>query len=655
VVDKGQLLSERYRLLSLVDEGGMAFVYRAHDQDLDRTVAIKILRPEHDHGDAFRREARAFARLPHPNIVTIYDVAQDGDVSYIVMEYVEGRTLKELVQDEAPLRAGQAIDILCQVCEAVGFAHSKGIIHCDLKPQNVLVLPDGGIKVTDFGIARAFSAGTTEQRGKAWGTPYYASPELISGDPLTPASDVYALGVMFYELLAGARPFDGESAVDIARQHVVNAPPPIQHHNPRVSRYLQRVLDQALAKDPSARYQTAGKLGKALVAYRQQGETSTQPLEPVAAKATAAAIAASPRQTATPAPAKAASRQEHKAGVDWLLLLLAAITFVAVMGLFPLWATVLSRALGPQLFAPTATPPPESDPTVTIATPAVVATSSVMVPTVQAQVTVPDLVGHELAAARQLAEDAGLVLSVDEERHDPEIPVAHVIAQGTGSGSQTPGGSTLSVVVSLGPDSVVLPEMIGFPVAIMRLELEDLGLVPTVTETWSTEPLGLIVGQVPAPGTEVAVGSGVTLTVSGGPVGKVDASFADKVRLATAEFDRESYRPGDVVQLVVMWEVLDRLPESYKVFIHLTDRDGQILAQLDQPPLGGRRPTDRWQPGEKLIDPYLLVLPRDAPLGTYQVRFGLYRGATRLPVLDPGLAQVDGDALILREIEVRAN
>jgi serine/threonine protein kinase len=650
VISEGQILNGRYRLLSLEGEGGMAFVYKSYDEELDRTVAVKVLRAEYDSGDAFRSEARASARLPHPNIVTVYDVGQDAGAHYIVMEYVAGQNLKDLIQAEAPFRLGRAMDIISQVCTAVGFAHEKGIIHCDLKPQNVLILPDGQAKVTDFGIARALSNASPEQQGQVWGTPYYASPELVCGKPLTAAADVYAIGVMLYEMLTGSLPFEGQSAAEIARLQVVNAPTPIQHLNPRVPRYVQQIVDRALAKDPAGRYSTAAQMAKFLNTYRQHGEAITQPLQPILAADTDASRAAATEPP--PVPSGLALQEQTRRGFDWFLLLLIGLAFLAVMGLFPLWGTVISRALGQSTLAPTVTPtrqetssttPPTGQPVV----------NAPPTPTPRPLVSVPDLIGKELEEARRLTQEKGLQLTVTEQRHDTQVPAAHVITQTSPPGEQVAEGSQVGIVVSLGPEMVTMPGVVGFPAAIEQLELEDLGLITIITETWSLEPIGLVITQTPEAGTQITVGSVVTLAVSSGPSGEVRANLDDKVVLLSCEFNDVTFRPGDSVQMIVTWQVLDALPEPYTVFIHITDPSGRILAQLDRPPLGGSRPTNTWRAGERLLDPYALSLPANMPPGLYWVRIGLYRGSHRLPVKDPGLAKADQDAVLVRQIEVR--
>lgn len=652
MVSIGQVLNERYKLLSLEGEGGMAIVYKAQDLELERIVALKVLRAGYSASDAFRREARAAANLPHPNIVAVHDVREDGDVQYIVMEYIEGQSLQDVIRSQAPLPIGRALDIVSQICEALSYAHGKRIIHCDIKPQNVLVLPDGRVKVTDFGIARAFSSASPEQRDKVWGTPYYAPPELITGKPLTPASDVYAIGVMLYEMLSGQRPFEGQTAAEIARQHVLSAPPPIHQHNPRIPRYVQQVIDRALNKDPSARYQTAGQLRERLAVYRQHSQAATQPLQAEPAAGRSAARPVSPSQHA--APVRELTQTRPRQGVDWLMMLLGGLAFLAVMGLLPIWGTVLSRAFSQPTPAPTPISRDTSTPIATLATETI---QTPIPPTAspEPRIPVPDLGRTELEEAQLIVRENALALAVVEQRHDSEVPASYVISQDPAAGELVPLYTQIRVVLSLGPELVTVPDVTGFPAVIKELDLEDLGLLVVITEAWSTEPAGLVITQTPAAGTEIGVGTVVTLTVSSGPRGEVRANLGDKLLLFACELNETEFRPGDAVQVIVTWHVLEQMSESYDVFIHIIDRDGRILTQRDEPPLGGSRPTNTWQPAEKLLDPHTLSLPPNAAPGVYQVYVGMYRGDRRLAVVDPGFAEAKEDAILVREIRVRAN
>jgi hypothetical protein len=222
------------------------------------------------------------------------------------------------------------------------------------------------------------------------------------------------------------------------------------------------------------------------------------------------------------------------------------------------------------------------------------------------------------------------------------------------AGTQVPSGSSVDVVVSLGPEMVQMLDTIGFPGDIQRMELVDLGLTVVMTETNSIEPAGLVISQTPAAETEIAVGSTVTLTVSTGQQDLVQANFDDKVVLERCELNGDNFRPGDGVQLFLTWKVTARLPGPYTLFIHIVDSGGKILTQRDEPPLGGSRPTNTWQPGETLFDPHTVSIPSNARPGNYWIRLGLYQGNTRLPVLDPGLAEEQDNAVIVRQIVIES-
>ena len=625
----------------------MASVYHAQDLKLRRMVAIKILHAEHKASDAFQREAQTAAGIAHPNVVTIYDVGQDGDVDYIVMEYVRGRTLQDLIREQAPLRIGQAVDIVLQICDAVEFIHAQGIVHCDLKPQNVLILDDRQVKITDFGIARDLSMASPAQRVRVWGTPYYASPELITGKPITPASDVYAIGLIFYEMLAGARPFEGQNAADIARQHALNAPPPLSARHPRVPRYICQIIDRTLAKDPANRYRTADQVRQLLASYKGRSQSITQPLSPLPK-----AAASAPVRQAAAAPAK--PRPAPSRGFDWLLLILVALAVLAVTGLVPLWGTIISRA-----FAQPATPVPTvpsqgmATPTPTTTAGPGEATSVPVLPTAtELLVPVPNLVGKTVDEARQLAQEGELFLTVLEEQHSMEGDAGVILAQDPAADSQVAPGTEIQVVASLGPPIVTMPKAVGFPISIKQLDLQELGLTIFVTETWSIEPAGLVIEQQPEPGTEIQAGSTVTLTVSSGIQGEVQANLDYKLVLVAFELDKDVFRPGDVVQLDFTWQVLEQMSRSYTLFIHVTREDGSIVTQLDAPPLGGSRPTNTWQRDEILHDVQVLTLPTSLPRGRYAIRVGMYDGTYRMPVVDAGTASVQDNALIVARIQV---
>ncbi|HZS31179.1 MAG TPA: protein kinase [Gaiellaceae bacterium] len=257
----GDQIADRYDLEELYGSGGMSSVFRAHDVQLDRRVAVKILHQryagEDEYVERFRREARAVAQLSHPNIVTVIDRGEDGGRQYIVFEFVEGENLKDLILRSGPLPLRRAIELTVAVADGLAFAHKRGLVHRDVKPQNVLLSSAGEVKVTDFGIARSLEVdhGVT-QTGTVLGTGEYLAPEQASGEPVSPATDVYSLGVVLWELLAGEVPFGGESFVAIAMRHVNEPPPDVREVRPDVPPRLAAAVERALRKDPAQRFPT---------------------------------------------------------------------------------------------------------------------------------------------------------------------------------------------------------------------------------------------------------------------------------------------------------------------------------------------------------------------------------------------------------------
>jgi hypothetical protein len=325
----GDLIADRYELEELVGSGGMSSVFRACDVQLDRRVAIKILH-EHYAEDAeylerFRREAQLVARLSHPNIVTVIDRGQDHGRQYIVFEHVEGENLKELVLRTGRLPVRRALELALAVADALAFAHGQGLVHRDVKPQNVLLSREGDVKVTDFGIARSLDVehGVT-QTGTVLGTGEYLAPEQASGKPVSPATDVYSLGVVLWELLAGEVPFAGENFVAVALRHVNEPPPSLLERRPDVSPRLAAAVERALAKDPGHRFPSMAALAGELRACL--GELDGEAPAPEAD----AALTLVTRPA--PAPARARRRRSRSRSLGWVLLCLlaAGAAFAAV-------------------------------------------------------------------------------------------------------------------------------------------------------------------------------------------------------------------------------------------------------------------------------------------------------------------------------------
>jgi eukaryotic-like serine/threonine-protein kinase len=357
------VLNDRYQIEERLGSGGMAVVYRAQDRRLERTVAIKILRKNYSADPAFRerfrQEARAAASLSHPNIVTIHDFGFDGDQLFIVMEHVPGRDLKTILQDAGRLDIPAALGLMIQACDGIGHAHRKGLIHCDVKPQNMLVTQDQRLKVVDFGIARAVtSIRPDEKHAVVWGSPLYFSPEQASGLPPSTASDVYSLGIILFEILTGQLPFSGASAEELSRSHRDTLPPTPRRLNPEIPISLEQILLRALAKEPSARFTSADEFGLALAAVYEAAayaeisaddDLDLTTFEPYLSDQDQAANiieyknSGSDRRISTK-PIKASAPYQKplppSQTIDWLSWLLALLALIILGGLIPFWIWV---------------------------------------------------------------------------------------------------------------------------------------------------------------------------------------------------------------------------------------------------------------------------------------------------------------------------
>jgi eukaryotic-like serine/threonine-protein kinase len=325
----GDLIADRYELEELVGTGGMSSVFRAHDLQLERRVAVKILHEHYaadpEYLERFRREARLVARLSHPNIVTVIDRGDDDGRQYIVFEHVDGENLKELVVRSGRLPVRQALELALAVADGLAFAHDHGLVHRDVKPQNVLLNNEGEVKVTDFGIARSLHVehGVT-QTGTVLGTGEYLAPEQASGKPVSPATDVYSLGIVLWELLAGEVPFTGDNFVAVALRHVNEPPPHLRDRRPDVSPRLDAAVDRALAKDPARRFPSMTAFAKELRACLAEAEGGGPP--PVE-DAALTLVTPPPRTQARTRP------RRRRRPLAWVLLALvvAGAAFAAVL------------------------------------------------------------------------------------------------------------------------------------------------------------------------------------------------------------------------------------------------------------------------------------------------------------------------------------
>lgn len=621
------ILNKRYRLLAEIGAGRMAVVFRAEDTWRGVPVAVKVLRQSYVEDEAFlarfRSQAQAVASLAHPNIVATYEAGQDGDRHYLVMELVEEPTLKELIRVGVPFSIGQALDIVIQICTAVGYAHRLGMVHGDVKPQNVFVSADGRVKVADFGLACALSPASVVEGEIVWGAPHYFAPEQAAGEDVSLASDVYSIGVLIYEMLTGRPPFEAETGMGVALKHLREEPLPLRQLNPDVPLQVERIVRKVLAKEPAARYRTADQLGRILDSYRRLSEEALVVRRPTLVE---------------PRPRRPEPEEEHyeeeERGRDWLAIFLGSVAVLAILCLILLANEVYQRynAAAPQ---PTAT--------------AVVVTTPV-----PDQVQVPDLVGLSQEEARRLVEEAGLQLAVVGERHDSSIPALNIIAQMPPAGQMVREGETIGVVISQGPNFVSVPAVEGLPITAAEPGLREMGLDISQKGVWSKEAEGVILSQDPPAGSIVSEGSVVTLIVSSGPRLMLDANLDHKVLLVACDLEDDSLEPGETLQLVLYWRALQPIQDNYTVFVHVTQADGATLVQRDVQPREGTHPTGSWVTGELVRDPYELLIPGDASPDLYWLKVGMYSQATmqRLPVVDPGQATVLQDSVLVKELRV---
>ena len=492
-----RVLSGRYELEEKIGSGGMAEVYKAHDRLLARPVAIKILheayRSDMEFINRFHREAKSAARLSHPNIVSIYDVGVAGNDHYIVMEYVQGSTLKKKILDEGPLDILSATTIAKDIANGLTHAHANNIVHCDIKPHNILMTDDGRAKITDFGIARAVTESTLTYGGSVIGSVHYFSPEQARGGAITPKSDVYSLGIVLYEMLTNRLPFTGDNPVAIAMKHIEEEPISPSRYRPQIPPMLEAIICRAMSKSPEIRpssfelVQELSNVEAALSMSVKSDPDATQIL---------------PRQEIPPRRAVRqglgvqTTAQEEKVSEEPVEQkpFYKSKMFIAMMAL------VLMLGFGVGIFA---------------------AFGKVL--NTEETVTVPEVKGKQLALARQILEDNKLRVNV-AETYDANVPAGQVVSQDPEVGKTVKSDRLVTIYVSKGGESIDMPDLAGLAksAAIERLQKLGLNLGSVYEKESSSEP-GTVLSHDPTTGTKINRGQVVDLIVSRGePEKKVE-------------------------------------------------------------------------------------------------------------------------------------
>jgi eukaryotic-like serine/threonine-protein kinase len=564
-VGEGSTIDGRYRLLRRIGSGGMADVWLAEDPHLQRRVALKILHrrfaQDREFVERFRREAEAAAGLSHPNIVAVFDRGDVDGTYYIAMQLLEGRSLKTLI--DQGLTPEQASALIRQVLEAAGYAHRHGVVHRDLKPQNVIVDDDGVATVTDFGIARAGASEIT-QAGSVMGTPHYLSPEQAQGQAVTAVSDLYSVGVMLYEALAGRVPFEADSAVAIAMKQVSTAPQRPSSIDPAVSPALDAVVMRALEKDPGQRFQSAEAFIAALEAAGRDpsadpgGTAAFAPLPP-------AAVLAGEDGVEDP------EQEDRRRRRLWIMLALAAVLIGALLG-FALTRdtdTDVPKVTGNQLNVAISLleqngfkvgevsrvqrevaantvleqDPPAGNTSLDCAFLSFFCSKPKVALTVSAgpgSAKVPGgLAGMSEEEATAKLEDIGFRVGAEAVNSD-QIEAGLVIRSDPPGGTTATRGSTVVLTVSKGQKLAKVPVLVGTQRSVAVQQIRGRGLTPSVEEEESAKPAGQVIRQAPSAGSELPRGSSVSIVVSQGEEQATVPNVIGKERAEAVETLREA-------------------------------------------------------------------------------------------------------------------
>ncbi|WLR43575.1 Stk1 family PASTA domain-containing Ser/Thr kinase [Bacillus carboniphilus] len=550
----GKRISGRYKILEVIGGGGMANVYLARDVILDRNVAIKILRfdfvNDNDFIRRFRREAQSATSLAHPNIVSIYDVGEEKDIYYIVMEYVEGKTLKQYIAQHAPLHPKEALHIQEQIVSAINHAHENGIVHRDIKPHNILVDQHGNIKVTDFGIAVALSSTTITQTNSVLGSVHYLSPEQARGGLATNKSDIYSLGIVLFEMLTGRLPFDGESAISIALKHLQSEPPSIKRWNTQVPQSVENLVLKSMAKDPFHRYESAADFGDdiktALDGDRLYEPRFTVPEHdhektkaiPVISDSLIEQNQHDETLVHTPNKLKQKDLKNNQGNTTkklkkkknrWPKIIVSTF-FVLVLSI------ILALFIFPSLFMPE-------------------------------DIEVPDISGLKLEEGIELLEAADFQVGEQKELEDDEIPEGYVIKTDPEGGSSAKEDSLVNIYVSLGKGTYTLENYIGENYNEVAKELQEAGFTVNSKEQSNDQEAGTILKQSLEKDEELVPDeTTITFVVSSG----LETYQMDDLTGYTKN-EVKSYLEGKDIELESEEDYSEKVPE------------GQVISQTPSP------------------------------------------------------------------------
>lgn len=492
----GKKLGNRYEVLALIGGGGMSLVYQAKDTFLDRIVALKVLREQFtsdiEFVRRFRREAQAVAKLSHPNIVSIYDVGQDGEIHYLVMEYIKGKTLKEIILEQGPLELAEIIDIAKQICDALEHAHENSIIHRDIKPHNILITRGKRVKVTDFGIARAATNITMTHTKDIIGSVHYFSPEQAKGEITGEKSDIYSLGIVLYEMVTGRLPFEGDSPISIALKHIQTEPEPPSTFNPSIPDSLEKIILKAIQKDPQKRYDNVGSLRLELVSSLLDnvvGQPIKFPESVIENKQSEKGVS---EDTLVFNDKNVLPNTEEKNGesiiedkkvgrkikpAGWVLIIL--IGLLSFAGGFWGISTLFFKE----------------------------------------EVIVPNIIELSTTEAQRILKEKDLKMEVVKEIFHKEIAEGKIVSQDPLPDTKTKAGRVIQVVVSKGPELVSVPNVVGSHYITADVSLTNAGLlVGEIKQEYSSEyDKDFVIRQDPKAGEMITEKSKVNLVLSKGP------------------------------------------------------------------------------------------------------------------------------------------